>query len=165
MTRGRNRFAALVVFLGGLAVAAALFFSGVFTTHATQNPTISLDMVTTGNGYCDSAGVVTGGVTCANSITPASTNCVVNDAGGSCNEMVVGTIDQCVTTAANNNTHNQAAQLIVQNVEDLVGWQIRPAFDKVGKAVGAICFLGKRRIELQHRALEESELRLHRAAL
>jgi hypothetical protein len=80
-----------------------------------------------GNGYCDTADVITGGVTCANTITPPGNNCQFNDPtpGDSCNEMVLGTIQNCVTTASNNNTHNQAAQLVIQNVEDLVGWQVQ----------------------------------------
>ena len=46
--------------------------------------------------------------------------------------MTVGTIENRLTTAAPGSgiTHNHAVHLIVQNVEDLVGWQVR--FNYIG---------------------------------
>jgi len=78
--------------------------------HATQAPSLSLDMVTAGNGYSD----------------PGS---------GGDNSMAVGAIDQCVQEAGNNNAHNRTAHLIVQNVEDLAGVQARFNFDSSKAAV------------------------------
>ena len=86
-----------------VAVAAGVFLLfAVLRTGAVQNPSISLDMVTTGNSYSDPG------------------------AGGD-NSMTVGTIDNCLTTVApgNNAQHVHLAHLIVQNVEDLVAWQAR----------------------------------------
>ena len=87
----------LLVFLSSIAVGS-LFFSGALSTSAVQNPSIALDMVTTGNTYTDTT-----------------------------NTMNVGAIDNCLTTAApgNDNLHAHPAQLLIQNVEDLVGWQVR----------------------------------------
>src|SRR6266508_3544118 len=84
------------------AVAAALLLSGAFTSRATQLPSISLDMVTTGNSYSDPG------------------------AAGD-NSMTVGTIDSCLTTAApgNNLQHNHLVHLVIQNVEDMIAWQAR----------------------------------------
>src|SRR5438128_4283658 len=79
--------------------AAFLLFGG--TSGAAQNPTISLDMVTTGNSYDD--------------VT---------------NTMTVGPIDYCLASAtANPATHTHGVQLVIQNVEDLVGWQVRLNYD------------------------------------
>src|SRR5437773_4007707 len=82
-----------------IAASAAFLLSGRLTSHAVQNPTISLDMVTTGNGYSD----------------PGM-------AGN--NSMTVGTIDSS-STGSQNVTHTHGVQLVIQNVEDLVGWQAR----------------------------------------
>jgi len=54
-----------------------------------------MDMVTTGNSYSDTT-----------------------------NTMTVGTIDSS-STGGQNVTHTHGVQLIIQNVEDLVGWQAR----------------------------------------
>ena len=66
--------------------------------HATQAPKLSLDMMTSGNSY-DSA----------------------------TNSMTVGTADNCLATGlpGNNAQHNHVAHPVIQNVEDLVGWQAR----------------------------------------
>src|SRR5207244_10687263 len=70
-------------------------------SEATQAPKMSLDMVTSGNTY-DSA----------------------------TNTMTVGSIDNCLTTQAGNNAqHNHTAHLVIQNVEDLIGWQARMNYD------------------------------------
>src|SRR5262245_53316202 len=91
--------AATVLLAVGVA-AGGLFLSGTLTSQATQNPTISLDMVTTGNAYSDPG------------------------LGGD-NSMAVGTIENCLNAASSTVTHNHAAQLIIQNVEDLVAYQAR----------------------------------------
>jgi len=67
-------------------------------TPAPRNPKISLDMVTTGNTYDDTT-----------------------------NTMNVGAIDNCLTTAppGDNSTHLHPAHLIIEDVADLVGWQVR----------------------------------------
>lgn len=87
-----------------LAICAgvALMLSGLMTSQAVQNPTISLDMDPSGNSYSDPG------------------------AGGD-NSMTVGTIDNCLTTAApgDNGTHTHSVHAIVGDVEDLVGWQLR----------------------------------------
>ena len=43
------------------------------------------------------------------------------------NHMIVGTVNNCLTTASpgNNLQHNHPVHLIIQNVEDLIAWQIR----------------------------------------
>ena len=94
--------------LGLVLIAHGLSLS--HSLQAAQEPRISLDMVTSGNGYSD----------------PGS---------GGDNSMAVGAIDQCVSEAANNNAHNRTAHLIVQNVEDLAGVQTRFNFDSTKAAV------------------------------
>ena len=42
-----------------ISAAGALMFSGLMTSQAVQNPTLSLDMVTAGNTYSDPGGGVT----------------------------------------------------------------------------------------------------------
>jgi hypothetical protein len=80
-----------------ISALGGLFFSGILTTRAVQNPSIALDMLPTTNTY-DSA----------------------------TNTMSVGTTENCLTTATGNNlTHVHPAQLIIQNVEDLIAWQAR----------------------------------------
>ena len=70
-------------------------------SEAIQAPKMSLDMVTSGNTY-DSA----------------------------TNSMSVGGIDNCLTSQVGNNAqHNHTAHLVIQNVEDLVGWQARMNYD------------------------------------
>src|SRR5437773_9861500 len=90
--------AVTVLFALGVA-AGALFLSGALTSRAVQNPSMSIDMVPAGNSYSD-PGV-----------------------GGN-NSMTVGVVDSS-STGSSNITHTHAVQLIVQNVEDLVGWQAR----------------------------------------
>ena len=69
---------------GLIALGIALIFcgwliSGPLTSSAVQNPSISLDMVSTGNTYCDGTGTDNLG-------NPCSPN----------NSMTVGTIDHCL---------------------------------------------------------------------
>jgi hypothetical protein len=98
-----------VALTGAVLVTVVLGF-GAFTSQAVQAPEIRLDMVTTGNTYCDSAGL----------LPDQTTACAPS------NSMVVGSIDPCLTSAvANTTTHNHTAQVIIQNVEDLIGFQVR----------------------------------------
>jgi len=91
--------AAVLAFAAG--AGGLVILSGAFNSEAVQSPRMSLDMVTTDNSYSD-PGV-----------------------GGN-NSMIVGAIDQCDTEALNNAAHNRTSNhLIIQNVEDLVGWQAR----------------------------------------
>ncbi len=79
------------VFAGGTIVP------GVAPSHAVQNPTISLDMLPSGNTYDEAT-----------------------------NTMTVGASENCLTSAtANPATHTHAAHLVIRDVEDLVGWQVR----------------------------------------
>jgi Right handed beta helix region len=85
-----------------LIVAGGLLFSGHLRSHAIQNPTISLDMVTPGNTYDDTT-----------------------------NTMSVGSIESCLTSpTANRASHTHTAHIVIQNVEDLIGWQVR--FNYIG---------------------------------
>jgi len=87
-------------FLFLVAALAAFLLSGAITSRAVQDPVISIDMVTTGNAFDDTQ-------------SPPL--------------MSVGTIDNCVTTASpgNNLAHLHTLHVVVQNVEDLIGWQVR----------------------------------------
>jgi hypothetical protein len=85
------------VFALGFAALIALMLSGLTTTRAVQNPTISFDMVTTGNTYDDTT-----------------------------NTMTVGSIEDTSSTCpANNSLHTHATHVVITNVEDLIGWQVR----------------------------------------
>src|SRR6266545_5015126 len=94
----RSRILLPAMALLAIAASVAFLLSGRLTSHAVQNPTISLDMVTSGNAYDESV-----------------------------NSMAVGTVDSCLTTAPPGSTitHSHASHLIVQNVEDLVAFQVR----------------------------------------
>ena len=98
MTVRRTALASVLFVAAAVAaVAGALFLPGAFTSRAVQTPNISLDMVTTGTTY-----------------------------DGTTNTMTVGSIDNCLTSAtAQTVTHIHGTHLVVQNVEDLVGWQVR----------------------------------------
>src|SRR5262245_59136294 len=90
-----------MVFLAAIGVACALFLPGVITSSAVQDPTSSLDMIAAGNSYAD----------------PGL---------GGADSMAVGAINNCLTSATGDvATHNHNSQLIIQNVEDLVGFQVR----------------------------------------
>jgi hypothetical protein len=85
-----------------IAVVAALVL-GPFDSSAqtNANTTISLDMDPSGNTYDDAT-----------------------------NSMTVGPIDFCLETAApgNNATHTHIAHVVIQNVEDMIGWQVRVSY-------------------------------------
>jgi hypothetical protein len=77
--------------------AIAGILAGPLTTRAVQNPRMSLDMDPAGNGY-----------------DPAS------------NTMTVGSIDHCLADAVGNpSTHSHTVHIVVEDVEDLIGWQAR----------------------------------------
>lgn len=87
----------LAALLAVVAVAGGVIFPGVVPSHAVQNPTISLDMLPSGNTYDEAT-----------------------------NTMTVGASENCLTSAtANPATHTHVAQLVIRDVEDLVGWQVR----------------------------------------
>src|SRR5207244_12192058 len=98
--------AATVVLALGVA-AGALFLSGALTSRAVQNPSMSIDMITTGNSYTPGADADLNGIP---------------DPGT--NTMTVGLIDSS-STSGSTASPNHIVQLIVQTVEDLVGWQAR----------------------------------------
>src|SRR5436305_9172671 len=89
---------AATVLLGLVAGIGGLFLSGALTSRAVQNPSIAFDMVTTGTSYDDTT-----------------------------NTMTVGTTENCLTTVApgNNLTHTHPVQIVIKNVEDMIGWQAR----------------------------------------
>ena len=85
----------------GLVAVPALFLSAGHG-RAVQAPRMSLDMVSAGNVYDANA-----------------------------NSMTVGTIENCSTSDApgNNAQHNHLVGLIIQDVEDFIGWQARLNYD------------------------------------
>jgi len=93
---------ALVALL--LAVALITFLLRPFDSGAVQDPTISLDMVPSDNTYDDTTNTMT---------------VVFNP-----------NTDFCLASpTANPATHLHQGHLIIQNVEDLVGWQVRLNYD------------------------------------
>jgi len=81
--------------------AVVAFLTGSLSSRAVQAPVMSLDMDPAGNTY------------------DAATN-----------TMSVGTIDGCLASeTANPGTHTHIIHVVIQNVEDLVGWQARLNFD------------------------------------
>ena len=54
-----------------------------------------------------------------------------NTYDGATNSMSAGSVDNCLATSlpGNNAQHNHTAHLVIQNVEDLVGWQARLNYD------------------------------------
>jgi hypothetical protein len=109
----RNIVTAATVFVFAGVAAGALFLSGLLSSQAVQNPSISLDMVTTGNAY-----------------VPADDQDFDGLPDPGTNVMNVGAINNCLTTAPPGNaaTHLHNVHLIIQNVEDLVAWQVRANF-------------------------------------
>jgi len=86
--------------LAAIVTVAALLLAGG-GGRAVQAPRMSLDMVNAGNGYDENA-----------------------------NAMTVGTIENCSTTTPGNNAqHNHLVGVIIQDVEDLTGWQARLNYD------------------------------------
>src|SRR5205809_999475 len=103
----RIAVSAATVFLALGVAASALFLSGALTSRAVQNPSISIDMLPAGNTY-----------------TPGVDNDLNGYPDPGTNTMTVTTIDSS-STGSQNVSHNHNVQLIIQNVEDLVGWQAR----------------------------------------
>ena len=80
-----------------VGITAGAMFLWWNTASAVQTPTISLDMDPAGNTYDDTT-----------------------------NTMTVGTVDNCLAVAtANPATHTHPTHLVINTVEDLVGWQLR----------------------------------------
>jgi hypothetical protein len=125
-----------------IALVAAIGFSGAFFYHtvpsqAVQQPRVSLDMVASDDP-------TTAAVEVANTYLPS----VDNDFDGlpdpGSNVMSVGSIENCSIhdEAGNNAAHlhgfpvagDPRVQLVVQNVEDMLGWQARINMDgtKIG---------------------------------
>ena len=98
--------AAALIAAAAVAVMVALV-SGPLSSGAVQNASVSIDMITTGNTYTPGADANEDGFP---------------DPGT--NHMTVGSIDNCLTTAApgNNLMHNHPVHLVIQNVEDVVAW-------------------------------------------
>ncbi len=96
MSRKRSFLLSLLFVAGFIAISGLLISRG--EGRAVQAPRISLDMVIAGNGYDEST-----------------------------NAMTVGTIDNCLAAdgPANNAQHNHTVHLVIENVEDLTGWQAR----------------------------------------
>jgi WD40-like Beta Propeller Repeat len=109
----RNIVTAATVFVFAGIAGGALFLSGFLSSQAVQNPTISLDMVTTGNAY-----------------VPADDQDFDGLPDPGTNVMNVGAINNCLTTAPPGTaiTHLHTVHLIMQNVENLIGWQARANF-------------------------------------
>jgi hypothetical protein len=93
--------AAVLLATASVATLAGLWLSGEFGSRAVQTPEISLDMNPTGNTYDDTT-----------------------------NSMTVGATESCMSTNPGNNaTHTHVAHLVIRNVEDLYGWQVRLNYD------------------------------------
>ncbi len=99
MNPGRLFLRGVVAVLGLVLLAYGVSLAP--NLEAVQTLRISLDMVTSSNSYDDST-----------------------------NMMTVSAIDGCLTSdPGDNNTHMHVAHLIIQDVEDLAGWQARVNYD------------------------------------
>ena len=107
----------LPVLLAATITSGVLLSLHLTSAQVNTNTTLALDMVPAGpagNTYCDGAGLLPDGVT---PCSPA-------------NSMTVGAVDSCFADAAgDNNPHTHIAQVIVQNVQDMIGWQVRLNYD------------------------------------
>jgi hypothetical protein len=89
-------FVVQVAFLALVAGALAIT-TGHRATKAAQSPSVSLDMVTSGNTYDETT-----------------------------NTMSVGPIDSCLSSGtANTSTHSHNVHVVINDVEDLIAWEIR----------------------------------------
>src|SRR5207249_8787517 len=101
-----------VLLLLPLLLAATITSGVLLSLHLTSaqvntNTTLALDMVIAGNDYSDPG------------------------AGGN-NSMTVGSVDSCFADPSNPNAnllHTHIAHVIVQNVQDMIGWQVRLNYD------------------------------------
>jgi len=91
----RSRFLPLGLLLLLGAAAVAYLAGAPFRSQAVQNPTIHMDMFTVGNTYNDET-----------------------------NTMTVGSVDSSLVSA-NSITHSHPTQLVIKDVEDLVGFNVR----------------------------------------
>jgi hypothetical protein len=92
----------LIVFPLSAAFVSFFFLFVPLTSRATQTPRMSLDWGTADDTYNEAT-----------------------------NSMTIGSIDNCLTTPppGNNDQHIHPAYLIVQGVEDMIGWQARLNYD------------------------------------
>jgi hypothetical protein len=105
-------------------ISIGVLLSVDFSSQAVQTPKISLDMDPTGNTYTPSLDGDGDGIP---------------DTGT--NAMTVGTIDNCLTSIPGNNAeHSHPVHLIIQDVEDLIAWQVRINFDGTRAAPANINF-------------------------
>ena len=89
-----------IILVLAVTTLGSCFLLGPLPSKAVQDPTIRLDMVTTGTTY-----------------------------DGTTNVMTVGTVDPCLAVAtANPTTHVHSTHLVIQNVEDLAGWLAFPSY-------------------------------------
>ena len=89
--------ALLAIALIAVIGISGFFFYRVVPSLAVQDPSLSLDMVLAGNTYDETT-----------------------------NTMTVGTTENCLTSeTAIPATHNHPAHLVIRDVEDLIGWQVR----------------------------------------
>ncbi len=78
-------------------IASGLFLTLSLTRAVNENTSISIDMVTAGNTYDEATNVMT-----------------------------VGAVDFCLESAvANPATHTHNVHVVIQNVQDMTGWQVR----------------------------------------
>jgi hypothetical protein len=108
------RAAIIGALLLAFAAAGIVFLSHALTSEAVQAPRMSLDMVIAGNTY-----------------TPTVDDDFDGIPDPGTNVMNVGTVNSCLTTAppGNNLQHTHSVQLVIQNVEDLIGWQAQLNYD------------------------------------
>jgi hypothetical protein len=100
-----------------VVIAGSIFLFTLNQSSAVQAPRISIDMDPTGNTYIPSVDADFDGI-------PESGNI-----------MTVGTIENCLTSIPGNNAeHSHPVHVVIQDVEDLIGWQARINFD--GTMVG-----------------------------
>jgi len=125
-TRKRPLLGGAALLITFVVAALAALVLNPFGSHAQNaNVTISFDMVPAGNDYCGGDSFRSDG------LTPCSP----------ANSMTVGSVEFCSSSlVANPNTHTHAAQLIIQNVEDMVGWQARLNYDGGGMRPNTVNF-------------------------
>src|SRR6266542_1599461 len=95
------RMVALLLLTVGAGISVSMWISGGSGSRAVQAPEIRLDMNPAGNAYDETT-----------------------------NTMTVGAVDSCLSGLPGNNAqHTHVAPLIIRNVEDLAGWQVRLNYD------------------------------------
>jgi len=105
-------------------ISIGVLLSVDFSSQAVQMPRISLDMDPSTNSYTPSVDADGDGIP---------------DPGT--NAMTVGTVENCLTSIPGNNAeHSHPVHLIIQDVEDLIAWQVRINFDGTRAAPANINF-------------------------